>query len=400
MLRKIFIFLAFAGLLITLFSGKVSASGFDTTVAVFFRNGCAHCKAEEKFISNLTKTRHDFRVKRYSLENLQDRKIWEEFTTRIKSGKVTPVTVIGNKYIVGFDSDETTGKEIITLINSAAKYNIQTDLEKVKDGKILDSSCDESGLKPCTVKPAYYVSLPLIGRTDTQKYPLLILSALLGFFDGFNPCAMWVLITFLLILLQVGNRRKMYIFAGTFILAEAIMYSLILVVWYKTWDFVRLDAIVTPVIGIVSIFGGILFLKEWRKKELECKITDLKQRKKLRDRISFLATNKFTLLTFISILGIAFSVNIIEFACSIGIPQAFTKILEINKLNVMENGFYLLIYIFFYMIDDLVVFAIALYGADKLTLTTKYSKLSNLIGGVIMIILGLILIFKPSAILF
>ncbi|MDP3380811.1 MAG: hypothetical protein Q8S84_04755 [bacterium] len=34
---------------------------------------------------------------------------------------------------------------------------------------------------------------------------------------------------------------------------------------------------------------------------------------------------------FVTIL-IAFSVNIVEFACSIGIPQAFTKILEMSSL--------------------------------------------------------------------
>jgi len=211
---------------------------------------------------------------------------------------------------------------------------------------------------------------------------------------------MWVLITFLMILLQVGNRRKMVLFAGTFILAEAIMYTLILTAWYKTWDFVRLDTFVTPVVGIVSIVGGVLFLKEWRKKEIECKITDYKQRKEIRDKISFLATKEFTFITFLTILGIAFSVNVIEFACSIGIPQAFTKILELNRLGFLENASYILTYIAFYMIDDLIVFGIALYGIDKLALTTKYSKLSNLVGGIVMVILGLVMILKPDLILF
>jgi len=178
------------------------------------------------------------------------------------------------------------------------------------------------------------------------------------------------------------------------------MYSLILVVWFKTWDFVRLDTIITPLVGIVSIIGGIFFLKEWLKKELECRVTDYKQKKQIREKITALATNKFTLLSFFSILGIAFSVNVIEFACSIGIPQAFTKILELNRLSGLESGLYIAVYILFYMIDDLIVFGIALYSIDKLALTTKYSKLSNLIGGIVMLLLGLIMIFKPSIILF
>ena len=377
-------------------------SSNKVAVAAFVREGCTHCAAEEEFFKKLSLKRQDFSIQYYRLENPSEREVWDKFTNETNTSKVTPITVIGDKYIIGFDKPETTGKEIIQLIQSTKSRGIATDLTRptLNNSQVKGSTCNQQGTVPCSVNKSFFVNLPLLGRIDAQKYPLLILSALFGFFDGFNPCAMWVLITFLMILIQVGDRKKMFLFAGTFILAEAIMYSLILVVWYKTWDFVRLDTIVTPIVGIVSLIGGVLFLREWRKKELECKITDHKQRKHLRDKISFLATNKFTLITFLSILGIAFSVNIIEFACSIGIPQAFTKILELNKLSLLENGTYIATYILFYMIDDLIVFGIALYGIDKFALTTKYSKLSNLIGGIVMLILGLVMIFKPSLILF
>jgi len=374
----------------------------QTTVVVFVRDGCTHCQSEEKFLETLLRERKDIAVRYYRLEDANDRSVWDEFTTRVESSKVTPITVVGDKYIVGFDKAETTGQDIVSLINAAQQKNLSTDLTTLtkQNEQGVASTCDSEGLVPCEVNPSYMVNLPLIGKIDANKYPLLFLSAMFGFFDGFNPCAMWVLVTFLIILLQVGDRKKMFLFAGTFIAAEAIMYTLILVVWYKTWDFVQLDTIITPIVGIVSIFGGMLFLREWHKKELECRVTDYKQRKEIRDKILNLASSKFTLFTFLSILGIAFSVNVIEFACSIGIPQAFTKILELNKLPLVENALYIGTYILFYMIDDFIVFGIALYGIDKLALTTKYSKLSNLIGGIVMVILGLIMLFKPSLILF
>lgn len=371
-------------------------------VEMFVREGCTHCEAQEKFITELSKKRQDFTVNRYHLEIPTEREVWEKFTERVKTSKVTPITVIGDKYIVGFDSPESTGKDIIQLIEFAKKNRLETNLYTVtkESAQGQGSTCNSAGTVPCSTKPSFFVNLPFMGRIDAQKYPLLILSAMFGFFDGFNPCAMWVLISFLMILMQVGNRKKMFLFAGIFILAEAIMYSLILIVWYKTWDFVKLDTIITPLVGIVSIIGGLFFLKEWRKKELECRVTDYKQKKHIREKITSLATSKFTIFTFLSILGIAFSVNVIEFACSIGIPQAFTKILELNRLTGLESGLYIAVYILFYMIDDLIVFGIALYSIDKLALTTKYSKLSNLIGGIVMLILGLIMIFKPSIILF
>ena len=379
-----------------------STSFQKTNIVVFIRAGCLHCENEEKFLDDLENKRQDIEVTKYRLENERDRRVWEDFTTKVGISKVTPITVVGLNYIIGFDRPETTGKEILSLIEKAKEADTATNLENVTEqsGTSLTSTCDEYGLVPCSANPSFYVSLPLIGKINTQKYPLLILSAMLGFFDGFNPCAMWVLITFLIILLQVGNRKKMFLFAGTFIVAEAVMYSFILTVWYKTWDFVKLDNIITPIVGIAAIIGGIFFLNEWRKKEIECKVTNLNQRQKTKQRIENLAANPFTLFTFLAILGVAFSVNIIEFACSIGIPQAFTKILELNQLSLLQTASFIFVYIVFYMIDDFIVFGIALYGMDKLSFATKYSKLSNLLGGAVMVLLGLLMIFKPDILMF
>ena len=369
-------------------------------VVFFLRQGCTHCQDEEKFLDHLVTERKDITVTKYRLENENDRKIWQDFTDRLELSKITPITVVGQTYIIGFDNENTTGKDILNVIERAKEQSTPTNLQEpdIRSFSTMSATCPEDGNAPCIVE-TYSIPVPLIGKIDTSKYPLIVLSALLGFFDGFNPCAMWVLVTFLIILLQVGDKKKMLIFAGTFVVAEAIMYFLILTAWYKTWDFVRLDNVVTPIIGVIAIAGGIFFLREWRKKELECKVTNLKQRHATRERIMSLATSKFTLLTFLGILGIAFSVNIIEFACSIGIPQAFTKILELNQLSFVESLGFIALYILFYMVDDFIVFGIALYSIDKLSLTTKYSKLSNLIGGIIMILLGLLLILKPSVLL-
>jgi cytochrome c biogenesis protein CcdA len=397
--------LIFAAYLLS-FSADVNAQDDSgkTVVAVFVREGCAHCREEEQFLIKLSNKLRTFTPKFYRLGNPDDYSLWDGLTNSLQISKVTPITVIGSRYLIGFDGENNTGNEIIRLISEAQKLQLQTDVKNtnLKEAGQQSGTCPEDGSVPCTVnpKPSYIVSLPLLGSVDSGKYPLFYLSAMLGFFDGFNPCAMWVLVTFLIILIQVGNRKKMLVFAGTFILAEAVMYGFILTVWYKTWDFVRLDALVTPIVGVVSVVGGLFFLKEWRKKELVCKVTDVKERSRTTVKIEKLAAGKFTVVTLLGILGIAFSVNIIEFACSIGIPQAFTKILQLNDLMLPQWLLMIFIYIFFYMIDDLIVFGLALWGADHLGLTTKYSKLSNLAGGIVMIILGLLLIFKSQLLLF
>ena len=212
---------------------------------------------------------------------------------------------------------------------------------------------------------------------------------------------MWVLITFLVILSQAGSKKKMIFLAGLFIVAEAIMYNLILNVWYKTWDFIALDQYVTPMVGLLATGGGLFFLWRWHKNksaELVCDITDIETQSKTIDKFKAIVNQPITIASVLAILVIAFSVNIIEFACSIGIPQAYTKILELNMLTFMERQWYIMIYTIGYMIDDFIVFGLAIWGYSKLqSHGGKYAQLSLLIGGVLMLLLGGILIIDPSA---
>lgn len=385
-----------------MFPSLASAQSFSAEVKVFTRDECTHCQKEKAFLNQLKQTDPNLKITEYNLADEQNLALWQKFAQDNKTGLVTPITVIGRNYLVGFDDESSTGVLITNLIKQAqdAKTSTSLDLSGQTSAQNSQNVCTDE----CVInreQTSYLVKIPLINKTiDVGEYPLLILTGILGFVDGFNPCAMWVLVSFLVILIQVGSRKKMMLFAGIFILAEAIMYYLILMVWFNTWNFIALDQYITPIVGTLSIIGGILFIKESRKKSAECEVLDLEGRQKTRNRLKELAQSKFTWLTLVGILGLAFSVNVIEFACSLGIPQAFTKILEINQIGWLLTQAYMAVYIFFYMVDDFIVFAVALYWADRLALTSRYSKLTNLFGGILIIILGLILIFQPQALKF
>ena len=192
----------------------------------------------------------------------------------------------------------------------------------------------------------------------------------------------------------------MIFLAGIFIVAEAVMYNLILNVWYKTWDFVALDQYVTPAVGLLATGGGIFFLWRWHKNKdaaLVCDITDLETQSKTINKFQAIVNQPITIMSVLAILLIAFSVNIIEFACSIGIPQAYTKILDLNALTFLEQQWYILVYTIGYMVDDFIVFGLAIWGYSKLqSHGAKYAQMSLLIGGVLMLLLGLLLTINPS----
>ena len=375
-------------------------------IEVLERNECLHCQRLKEFLDELQKTRDDIEVTLYDLSLPENIALYDKLTELEKIPKITPITLIGDTVLPGFGSAESTGKMIEDLIGKYKGKTSKTLAEFIASGgsgnvQEIQRNCNqETGICDAPPYEPFFVDIPLFGTIDVKEYSLPTLSIVLGFIDGFNPCAMWVLVTFLVVLVQIGNRRRMWQIAGLFILAEAIMYYLILNVWYSTWDFIGLDNIITPIVGLISIGGGLFFLYEGIYTSGTCNVTNVEQRQKTRSRIKDLAAAEMTLLTVIGIIGLALSVNIIEFACSVGIPQAFTKILDLNPLSFLMRQIYMGLYILFYMIDDFIVFGIALYSIEKIGITHKYSKISNIIGGILMLILGGILIYDPSLLVF
>ena len=380
-------------------------------IEYFGRKDCKNCANLEKFLKELSTKRDDFEYVEHKIDESKEEKVFfDKTTSKLKLVKGTPIIYIDGHIIQGFNTADTTGKEIENLINSGkTKDKVLTLKEYVESGQTGnvssngavctgDTVCEVPGLTK-GAENQVLVNIPIINKTvDLTNYSLLTMSIILGTIDGFNPCAMWVLVLFLTALIAVGNKVKMFRVAGLFILAEAVMYFFILNAWIYAWDFVGLDKWVTPLVGIVGIIGGIFFIRNYLKKEdtLECEVTDFEQRAKISKKIKDIANKPFTLLTALAIIGLALSVNVIEFACSVGIPQTYTKILQINEVPFWTRQFYTFIYIIGYMVDDIIVFGFALMSINKLQLTTKYSKWVNLFGGILMIILGLIMLIKPS----
>ncbi|MFZ2154303.1 MAG: glutaredoxin [Candidatus Moraniibacteriota bacterium] len=395
------IFLFFANNAV--FAQEVSTT--DKYIFVFVRENCSYCAKEEAFL----KTIKDSKFKITFLD-IADKNNYTNFLKIVEKNnlsKVTPITLVGGEVLVGFDSVELTGKKIVDLANNQhASVNaylketseINTDSEVCK--VTGEDACSQSEIKKDALEK---IKIPFFGVIEVKDFSLFSISFILGFIDGFNPCAMWVLVAFLIALSQVGNQLKMIIVAGLFIVAESVMYFMILNVWYRTWDFIKLDWLMLPLVGLLSLGGGIYFLYKFRKNkgELVCDVTSLEHQRKTTTKIKDIATKPLNILGALVIIGLAFSVNIIEFACSVGLAQSFTKILEINTLSFLTQQWYIGVYTFAYMIDDFIVFGLAIFGYRKFyQFGAKYSNLALLIGGIILIILGILMLSGKNVFVF
>lgn len=351
-----------------------------TTLLFFYGEGCPHCEKERQFLSSLQKKYKFLEVKEYEISKNLD--FFKEIAKKLKIKKfAVPVTVIEEKYFIGFYDEYSTGKEIETAL-----IDCQKDFKKTQK---------EIFSVPKSIK------VPFLGEIKFKNLSLPVLTILLGAVDGFNPCAMWVLILLISFLASMNDRKKMVLLGSLFVFTSAFVYFLFMVSWLNLFLFISFIPWIKKSIGAVAILASIFYLKDFFiSKEGACKVTSSKQKKYISDKLAYFVSQKKYTIAAISIVFLAFFVNLIELICSIGLPTIYIQVLTLSALSTVEYYLYILLYIFIFMLDDLIVFLLAVFSLRLLDLKGGYSTYSRLIGGVVLFIIGILLIFKPAYLMF
>ena len=181
------------------------------------------------------------------------------------------------------------------------------------------------------------------------------------------------------------------------------VYLAFMLAWLNLAVFIRKLFFVRLLIAFIAFIVGFINLNKFyqsTKKDDGCDVVDSKKRKKIMNKIMSIMNEKRFIIALGGIMLLAVSVNIIEMMCSIGLPLIFTQILSMNNLSIGSYALYMFIYILFFLIDDIVIFAIAMITFKVTGISTKYNKYSHLIGGIIMLVVGILLLFKPEWLMF
>jgi len=378
--RYLVIFLVVLGAAL-LFTGHeatkpVVSEGFE--VNFFYLPGCSHCDAQKPFNEKL--------VVKYPLVNFvyhdattpeEAALLSEMFTSEgIEGEPEFPVTIFGGVVFDGWESEETTGKKIEMALEQC-----------------LAGNCPEVE----TGKPGDEVTLPFIGEVKLSAYSLPSLAVILGIIDGCNPCAMWVLVYLISLIVTLRDRRKIWLIVGSFVFASGVLYFLFMTAWLNAFLLIGYSRPVTMVIGLAALGGGILNVREYIKAKgvVVCELGDEESRKKTMSRMERIVFSPLTLATIAGIVGLAFVVNSIEFLCSSALPAIFTHVLSLRNLTSFQYYAYILLYDFFFMLDDVVIFSLAAFAVTS-SVGDRYVKYSKPAGGAILLILGVLLLVAPN----
>ena len=362
----------------------VKGNNDKLTLYLFYGKECPHCEDERKLLDDLQKRYSDYlTIELYETWHNNDN---AGFMQTVKNNlnvtsKGVPFTVIGEDYFSGYS--DTIGKKIESSIIKYIKVlNPDYDLD---EALVVDENTED---------------IPFLGKINVKNASIITMTIILGFIDGFNPCAMWVLIFLIGMLFNMEDKKRMWILGYTFLFASSIFYFfavffLDVIVGYMTVKIIRY------LIGVVGIIGGLYNLyKYYTEPKDGCSTTSNTEKKKIMTKIRKFTSEKNIFLALIGVIVLAVSVNLVEIMCTTGFPTIFVSILELNNITGVTKIIYLLVYILMYMIDDLVVFIVSMVTLEVTGISTKYNRLSHLVGGILMVLIGILLIFKYEWLMF
>lgn len=384
-MQKIFKILLFTLLVISSLSwGNIlNAQEAETTLSpklpeinFFYSQTCTHCADQKEFHKYLLQKYPELVINSYDMADSSTATILKSFIERYEGSQkytgLVPLTFIGESFVVGFNTPETTGASIeLALIKNNPGLLAEAefcDEEGTELCIISDLSDDPFNLNGGIVDSESYTIINQISRLsafgiNAEDLSLPILSIVLGFMDGFNVCSLGALMLILSLVLTFKSRKKVLLYGGLFIVITGITYAALIFIWFTLFEILASFVVLLEItIGLLGLLGGLFFLRQYfrfKKYGPTCGVSNSPTITKVTEKIQKVFSNEGSIwLIGGAVVLFSFVVTIIEFPCSAVIPVAFAAILADFGVSVGLKAIYLLLFMIFYLLDELIIFII------------------------------------------
>lgn len=362
-----FRYVCFLGMLLSSIASWAANPQEMGVLQVFVREGCPHCAEAKQFLPQVAAQRPHLKIVFRSLD--EDPNARSELIDLSRNAGIwppgVPTFVMHGKVLVGFKDATTSGAELLAFIDDA------TVSQQVDAG--------------------------WFGTISKERLGLPLFTLALGLLDGFNPCAMWVLLFLLSLLVRLQDRRRMALVAGTFVLVSGIVYYAFMAAWLNVFLLIGMSDWVRWTLAGLAMLIGSVNVKDYFafNQGLSFSIPDA-AKPGLYARMRQLMQTKAMVASLFSVTVLAVLVNFIELLCTAGLPAIYTAVLSQQGFSMLEYYAYLLLYIAAYVADDALLVTIAVITLGSHKLSQDAGRWLKLISGLVMLILAVIMLVKPD----
>jgi len=239
----------------------------------------------------------------------------------------------------------------------------------------------------------------VIDEEFISDFSLPVLTIILGGLDSFNPCAFFILIFLLNLLLYARSRKRMIIIGGIFIIFSGILYAIFMFVLLGLLFTLNQYLIfITMLAGSVALILGLINIKDFffYKKGASLSIPESKK-PGLYKKMRTLVKNPKITASIIGTIILALTINFYELLCTLGLPWVFTTRLEdllnTNQITLSEVTTYIIFYNIVYVIPLILIVLLFVITLGKRKLSEWHGQIMKLETGIMLTSFGLIFLF-------
>jgi len=339
---------------------------------LFSRAGCPHCARARSFLEGVRAERPDVEIQIYDVERDPAALARLEalyLRQGIRAGGVPTFDVCG-EVVVGFRDAEVTGARLMALLGGASAA-------------------------PGT--PATALRVPWLEVIDAERLGMPLFTVAVGLVDGFNPCAMWVLLILLSVLVNVRDRRKLLVIAGTFVVVSGLAYFAFMAAWLNVFLLIGWSRATQVVLAAVAIGVGAFHVKDlfaWGRGP-SLSIPDSAKPGILR-RVREIVRARSLGAALAGATALAILVNVVELLCTAGLPAVYTQILTLQPRSNASYYGYLALYNVAYVFDDAVMVTLVVVTLDRFKLQERAGRWLKGLSGALLLALGFVLLLRPE----
>ncbi|MDH7517272.1 MAG: thioredoxin domain-containing protein [Candidatus Thermoplasmatota archaeon] len=368
------LFFAVFFVLFSFIAQSVLADNNKVTVDFFYSSKCGSCKTK-------------FPIVNETAEKYKDKITvnWKDIANNVTNYK--EYQAISRNYSVSFPFVYIKSSFNSTVLN---RQNFTVlDISRVIDAYLNGTTTNETRGQELVVD---FFGYRIVVNVTSLSLP--VLTIVLGCLDSFNPCAFFILIFLLNLMLYARSRRRMLLVGGVFIFFSGFWYYLFMFVLYNVLFVVGgfID-VLTIILGCIVVVLGIVNIKDFFffKKGVSLSIPDEKKPglfKRMRDLVKNL---EITAVIFGTIV-LAATVNFYELLCTSGFPLVFTNQLRLYNLSMFDSYLYIFFYNVVYVIPLIVIVLIFVFTLGRLKLSEWHGRVLKLLSGVMLVSFGVLFI--------
>ncbi|MEY3204405.1 MAG: hypothetical protein RLZZ21_736 [Planctomycetota bacterium] len=353
---------------------------------VFTRPGCGRCAAAKAWLPTFQHAHPGVKVVTLDIAgDAGSRQYLGDLVREHRTAAASvPVFHVCNRLVVGFDRPETSGRRLAAVLEPWTR--------PCPEPIGVEADVGETAAESETS-----IDLPVIGTVDARILGMPLFTLAIGLVDGFNPCAMWVLLLLLSILVNVQDRLRILAIAGTFVLVSGLAYFAFMAAWLHVFDWIGCLRPVQIALGLLAITIGSVHVKDFFafKQGLSLSIPEA-AKPGIYDRMRRIVTAENLLGAILGAFTLAVLVNIVELLCTAGLPALYTNVLSLQGYSTPVRYGYLGLYIAAYMFDDALMVAGVVATLSRFRLQETGGRWLKLVSGAVILLLGCVMLFRPD----